>query len=163
MLFRSTYVSSLYLNHYWKNLVLGEIKTAQALDANGNVVYEVVYSQIVDNLVNNQDQSVGKIVNLPYEITLPDDTTTQQVYPNSLDNMRDQVIDVVGQISNNVPMPLWMTSKQTNGTVLGYTPAWVLAYTLPNHSNEIAYYFGQLFEGNLNTIDFKVEIGRAHV
>jgi hypothetical protein len=25
------YVSSLYLNHYWKNLVLGEISTAQAL------------------------------------------------------------------------------------------------------------------------------------
>ncbi len=153
----ATYVSSLYLNHYWKNLVLGEIKTAQALDADGNIVYEVVYSQIVDNLVNNQDQSVGKIVNLPYQITLPDDTTTQQVYPNSLDNMRDQVIDVVGQISNNVPMPLWMTSKQTNGTVLGYTPAWVLAYTLPTRSNEIAYYFGQLFEGNLNAIDFKVD------
>jgi hypothetical protein len=94
---------------------------------------------------------------LPYEITLPDETTTEQVYPNSLDNMRTQVIDVVGQISNNVPMPLWMTSKQTDGTVLGYTPAWVMAYTLPNRSNEIAYYFGQLFQGNLNAIDFEVD------
>lgn len=151
------YVSSLYLNHYWKNLVLGEIKTARALDADGNVVYEVVYSQIVDNLVNNQGESVGKIVNLPYPITLPDDTSTQQVYPNSLDNMRDQVIDVVGQISNNVPMPLWMVSKQSDGSVLGYTPAWVLAYTLPGRSNEIVYYFNQLFTGSLNTVDFKVD------
>ena len=153
----ATYVSSLYLNHYWKNLVLGEIKTARALDANGNVVYEVVYSQIIDNLVNNQGESVGKIVNLPYPITLPDDTTTQQVYPNSLVDMRTQVVDVVGQISNNVPLPLWMTSKQTDNTVLGYTPAWVLAYTLPHRSSEIAYYFTQLFTGNLNAVDFKVD------
>lgn len=153
----ATYVSSLYLNHYWKNLILGQVKTAQALDANGNVVYEVVYSQIVDNLVNNNGQSVGKIVNLPYPITLPDDTTTEQVYPNSLDNMRNQVIDVVGQISNNVPLPLWMTSKQTDGSVLGYTPAWVMAYTLPGYSNEMVYYFNQLFTGNLNTVDFEVD------
>jgi hypothetical protein len=44
---------SLYLNHYWKNLILGSIETAQALDAAGNVIYEVVYSRIIDNLVNN--------------------------------------------------------------------------------------------------------------
>ncbi len=60
------YVESLYLNHYWKELVLGSIETAQALDADGNVIYEVVYSRIVDDLVNNQGQSVGKIVNLSY-------------------------------------------------------------------------------------------------
>ena len=37
------YVSSLYENHYWKNLILGEIATAQAIDpVTGEVVYEVV-------------------------------------------------------------------------------------------------------------------------
>jgi hypothetical protein len=153
-----TYVSSLYLNHYWKNLVLGEILTAQALDPiTGEVVYEVVYSNIVDDLVNSSGASVSKIVNLPYVITDPADGSTQlsQVYPNSLVNMRDQVIDVVGQISTK--LPLWMTSKQANGRVLGFTPAWVMCYTKPGRSQQIAYYVQTQFAGNLNAVDFKVD------
>jgi len=153
-----TYVSSLYLNHYWKNLVLGEIDTAQALDPiTGEVVYEVVYSKIIDNLVNSSGASVSKIVNLPYAIIDPADGSTQlsQVYPNSLVNMRDQVIDVVGQISTK--LPLWMTSKQTNGRVLGFTPAWVMCYTKPGRSAQIAYYVQTQFTGNLNAVDFKVD------
>ena len=150
------YVAALYENHYWKNLVLGPIETAQALDADGNVIYEVVYSKIVDNLVNNDGVSVGKIVNLPYEISDPitQDPITQ-VYPNSLINMRTQMIDVVGQISSTLPR--WMVSKQTNGNVLGYTPAWVIAYTIPGKSSEIAYRISTDFTGNLNQVDFKVD------
>ena len=152
-----TYVSSLYLNHYWKNLILGSIETAQALDTAGNVIYEVVYSRIIDDLVNAAGQSVSKIINLPYDITDPGDGSTQviQVYPNSLINMRDQVIDVVGQISNK--LPLWMTSKQLNGRVLGFTPSWVICYTQPGRSAQIAYYISEYFAQQLNIIDFKVD------
>ncbi len=152
-----TYVNSLYLNHYWKNLVLGQIETAQALDAQGRVIYEVVYSKIIDNLVNNQDQSVSKVVPLPYAITDPADGSSQivAVYPNSLTNMRDQVIDVVGQISN--VLPAWMTSKQPNGRVLGFTPAWIIAYTKPGRSKQIAYNLQLLFGQQLNQVDFKVD------
>jgi len=153
-----TYVLSLYENHYWKNLVLGEILTAQALDPiTGEVVYEVVYSKIIDDLVNAAGASVSKIVNLPYAITDPADGSTQltQVYPNSLVNMRDQVIDVVGQISTK--LPLWMTSPQTDGRVLGFTPAWVMCYTKPGRSRQIAYYVETQFQGNLNAVDFKVD------
>jgi hypothetical protein len=152
-----TYVASLYLNHYWKNLILGSIETAQALDTDGNVIYEVVYSKIVDNLVNSAGKSVSKIVNLPYSIIDPVDGSTQltQVYPNSLINMRDQVIDVVGQISTK--LPLWMTSKQTNGRVLGFTPAWVICYANPGRSKQIAYYISEYFAQQLNSVDFKVD------
>ena len=149
------YVESLYLNHYWKELVLGSIETAQALDADGNVIYEVVYSRIVDDLVNNQGTSVGKIVNLAYPITDPLGQTLLQVYPNSLDDMRDQVIDVVGQISTK--LPLWMTSKQTDGRVLGFTPAWVMCYVKPGRARQIAYYIADQFGQQLNRVDFKVD------
>ena len=151
------YVASLYENHYWKNLVLGQIETAQALDTNGNIIYEVVYSKIQDDLVNSAGDSVGKIVNLPYPIIDPADGSTElsQVYPNSLIDMRNQVIDVVGQISTT--LPLWMTSKQTNGRVLGFTPAWVLCYTQPNRSKQIAYYIQNQFGVQLNRVDFKVD------
>jgi hypothetical protein len=149
------YVESLYLNHYWKELVLGSIETAQALDADGNVVYEVVYSRVIDDLVNNQGTSVGKIVNLAYPITDPLGQQLLQVYPNSLDDMRDQVIDVVGQISNK--LPLWMTSKQADGRVLGFTPAWVMCYVKPGRARQIAYYIATQFSQQLNLVDFKVD------
>jgi hypothetical protein len=152
-----TYFESLYLNHYWKNLVLGSIETAQARDEAGNVIYEVVYCRVVDDLVNAQGKSVNKIVNLPYPIIDPGDGSTEltQVYPNSLINMRDQVIDVVGQISTK--LPLWMTSKQADGRVLGFTPAWVMCYTKPDRSRQIAYYISTQFGTQLNRVDFKVD------
>jgi hypothetical protein len=152
------YVASLYENHYWKNLILGEIATAQAIDPiTGEVVYEVVYSKIIDNLVNDAGESVSKIVTLPYAIVDPADGSTiiTSVYPNSLINMRDQVIDVVGQISTK--LPLWMTSKQTSGRVLGFTPAWVIAYLNPGRAKEVAYYIQTYFAQQLNSVDFKVD------
>jgi hypothetical protein len=149
------YYSSLYENHYWKNLTLGEIKVAQALDSNDNVIYEVVYSQVIDNLLNEQGQSVSKEVILPYPINEADSTEIDVVYPNSLIDMRDQVIDTVGQIANI--LPLWMTSKQVNGRVLGFTPAWVLAYAKPGKGEQIAYYVRTKFGERLNLIDFEVD------
>lgn len=151
------YVESLYINHYWKNLTLGAVKTAEARDSNGNVIYEVVYSEIIDDLVNNDGQSVSKAVNLPYPIIDPVTPALDvlTVYPNSLDNMRDQVIDVVGQYSRE--LPLWMTSTQPSGRVLGFTPAWVLCYTKPGRSNQIAYYLSTQFQQSLNAIDFKID------
>jgi hypothetical protein len=150
------YVSSLYLNHYWKNLVLGEISTAQALDpVTGDVLYEVVYSRIIDNLVNNSGESVGKQVVIPYPINADDSTEINVVYPNSLINMRDQVIDVVGQTSNL--LPLWMLSKQTDGRILGFTPAWVIAYVNPGQSGQVAYNIRTELGTSLNLVDFQVD------
>jgi hypothetical protein len=149
------YVASLNLNHYWKNLVLGEIKTAQALDDAGNVIYEVVYSEVIDDLVNNDGESVDKQVVLAFPINANDSTEIDSVYPNSLQNMRDQVIDVVGQISN--VLPRWMLSRQSNGRVLGFTPAWVIAYTNPGQSGQIAYNIQTQFGTQLNLVDFKVD------
>lgn len=150
------YVSSLVKNHYWKNLILGEIKTAQAIDpATGSVIYEVVYSAIQDNLVNNYGISVSKQVTLPYPINSGDSTEITTVYPNSLDNMRNQVIDVVGQISNL--LPLWMLSKQQDGRVLGFTPAWVIAYCKPGTSGQVAYNVRTQFGQRLNLVDFEVD------
>ena len=149
------YVASLNINHYWKNLVLGPIETARALDDNGEVIYEVVYCKIIDDLVNNQDVSVGKQVVLPFPINAGDSTEISVVYPNSLQNMRDQVVDTVGQVSN--VLPRWQLSRQPDGTVLGYVPAWVIAYTKPGQADRIVYNIQTLFNGNLNEIDYEVD------
>lgn len=150
------YYAALVENHYWRNLVLGEIKTARALDDFGNVMYEVVYSEIIDDLVNPQGISVSKSVTLPYPVQDINDQTVQIVYPNSLENMRTQVIDTVGQVSNLLPR--WMLSTQSDGTVLGFTPAWVIAYTTPGASGQVAYNIKSEFGiDQLNQIDFDVD------
>jgi hypothetical protein len=52
-------------NYYWRYITLGEIKTAVAKNAAGEVIYEVVYSEVIDDLVNPQGISV------PIEIVWP--------------------------------------------------------------------------------------------
>lgn len=149
------YVSSLYENHYWKNLTLGELRVAQARDNQDRVIYEVVYSRVIDNLLNNQGESVSKQITLPYPINENDSTEVDTVYPNSLINMRDQVIDTVGEVDD--VLPLWMTSKQADGKVLGFTPAWVLAYAKPGRGEQLVYYIKTEFGERLNLIDFEVD------
>ena len=148
------YVTAMQLNHYRKNLVLGEIKTAQALDANDNVIYEVVYSEINGALLNNDGKSVSLSVALDTTANINGvDYTT--VYPASLLNMQTRLINQTGQFGEILPD--WMKSKQTDGQVLGFTPAWVIAYTKPGRSKQIAYNIGQNFTGKLNTIDFTID------
>jgi hypothetical protein len=125
------------------------------LDSQGNVLYEVVYSAVIDNLVNNDGVSVNKQVTLPYPVNEGDSTEIDVVYPNSLINMRDQVIDTVGQITP--ALPLWMLSKQVNGQILGFTPAWVIAYVKPGESGRVAYNIRTKYGEQLNRVDFKVD------
>jgi hypothetical protein len=149
------YVNAMDINHYWKHLVLGPIRTARATDAQGTVIYEVIYSEIIDNLVNNQGVSVGKSVLLPYGIRTISEETITLVYPNSLDNMRNQMLQQVGRVSP--ALPAWMTSKQDNGTVLGFRPAWAIAYVKPGESAKIAYNIRTRFGDRLNRVDFKAD------
>ena len=86
------------------------------------------------------------------EIVVRGTQTVTTVNPNSLINMRDQVIDVVGQ--TNTILPLWMTSKQTDGRVLGFTKAWVIAYVNPGESDRISYNIRTKFGEILNRVDF---------
>lgn len=146
------YVAALRINHYWKNLTLGQINYAQAKNAKGEILYEAVYSLVVDDLVNATGESVSKSINWPTPIG---DTGITTVYPNSLINMRDQVVDSIGQIS---PMlPLWMTSKQADGSVLGFVPAWVIAYVKPGQGARVVYNIQQNFGNQLNLVDFKAD------
>lgn len=150
-----TYVESLNLNHYWKRLTLGQIEVAQARNADGEIIYEAVYSRVIGESVNDKGESVSKELKLPYPVVNDQGETVDVVYPNSLVNMRDQVVDVVGQIS---PMlPAWMISKQNDGRVLGFTPAWVIAYVNPGEGARVVYNIKQQFGDQLNLVDFKAD------
>ena len=146
------YVQALDLNHFRKQLVLGEIKVAQArLGNTGNVVYEVVYSEVQDSGVNSQGESPPQSVPVAFPFEYEGETVTE-VYPNSLIEMRDQVIDTVGQYAE--VLPLWMTSKQANGRVLGFTRAFIVAYCEPGKGEQLAYNIRTRWGERLNLVDF---------
>ncbi len=73
------YVNALTKNHFRKKLILGEIKTAQALNTDGTVEYEVVYSEVVDTGVNKLGESPPQQLTLPYQATVLDQEATDFV------------------------------------------------------------------------------------
>lgn len=188
------YVAAITKNHYWRNITLGELKTAQARNSAGEIVYEVVYSEVIDNLINPQGQSVSEEIDWPRPIPLNlgpwytsatdiytsyigaslqgQDLETEVVtesqlltaenglslltelgqpayytsltpgfarllYPNSLVNMRSRVGANLGQEYDFRLLPKWMTSQQANGSTLGFTPAWVIAYCKPGYAQTV--------------------------
>lgn len=178
------YFASVDKNHYWRNITLGEIKTALAKNDAGEVIYEVVYSEVIDNLINPQGVSVPEEIYWPRPIDLslgPWYTSITNIYtsfenvlgqnyytsltpgyarvlyPNSLPNMRNQVAQTLGTEYNSRLLPLWMTSQQENGSTTGFIPAWVICYTKPGFSSVIKANIETLWPYKLNQINFKLD------
>jgi hypothetical protein len=178
------YLQAITKNHYWRNITLGELKTAVAKDDAGNILYEVVYSEVIDNLINPQGVSIQSQIYWPRLIDLgkgPWYTSSTSIhaswinqlgqdyytsltpgyarllYPNSLPNMRNQVASVVGQEYNSKLLPLWMTSQQANGSTTGYVPAWVICYTKPGFSETIKSNIENNWAYTLNQINFEID------
>ena len=178
------YFASVEKNHYWRNITLGEIKTAVAKNDAGDIIYEVVYSEVIDNLINPQGVSIAQEISWPRLIDLNlgpwytsiTDIYTSYVnvlgqsyytsltpgyasalYPNSLPNMRNRVASILGAEYNSKLLPLWMTSQQTNGSTTGFVPAWIICYTKPGFSSVIKSNIETLWPYKLNQINFKLD------
>jgi hypothetical protein len=173
------YIAAMKTNHYSKRLVLGPMQTAQANDANNNVIYEVVYCPVFDDQATSDGLSVPRTIFWKEEINMFDNlwvtsnntdntsetepktsnspTKVRAVYPNSLRNMREQISNVIPQYTNQSLLPEWMTSQQANGETLGYLPVWVLCYTLPGYSAKVVENINNNWPHNFNDIDFVVD------
>ena len=160
------YVAAIQKNHYNRNVTLGPLKTAVARDDLGNIIYEVVYSEIKDDLVNSNGVSIPQEIRWPFRVSLqlgpwlttePDIYTSfvddmqgnpayytsldpgyvDRFYPASFANMRSEVAAHLGENYDGKLLPRWMYSQQLNGDVLGYTQAWVICYTKPRTSTMV--------------------------
>lgn len=166
-------------NHYERKIILGDIKTALARDSNFKSIYEIVYSEIVDDLVNDYGQSIpSEIVwpkNIPlnqgaynvnntniniskrdYHVSLHSQTV-RYLTPESLPNMRNELVNSIGQGSELAVLPKWMTSQQTNGDVIGYKPVWVICYALPGYAETIKNNIINKWPHRLNEVDFTID------
>lgn len=180
------YISAINQNHYWRQIILGNLKTAVARDDNGNIIYEVVYSEIIDDLVNNDGKSVAKDITLPkvidisagenidsrtdiytsYEIDLnanisyydsASSNLVKHVYPASFDNMRKQIASVLSENYDSKLLPKWMSSQQLSGSILGFKSAWVICYTKPGYSETIKNNINNNWGHKLNQIYFLID------
>ncbi len=144
-------------NFYNRQLVLGGLKTAIAKDTNGTIIYEVVYSEIIDDALNSAGVSVSKTITWPYTVTTSTGVATTTLYPASTVNMRKQLESVVGTSLDDSLLPLWMTCQQQNGSTLGYKLAWVLCYTKPGMSTTVLNSIRTLWPYTLNLINFALD------
>ena len=173
------YLNSISLNYYNRKVVLGELKTAIAKNSNNEIVYEVVYSEIIDDLENPNGVSIPEMIewprriqinNSPYFVTNTEIYTSEdevftsysaeyitKLYPASINNMRQRIVQNLAYNDDQNLLPLWMTSQQNNGNTLGFTKAWVICYTLPGQSETIKNNINNNWQYTLNQIDFSID------
>ena len=184
---REQYIDAIKQNHYWRNITLGELKTAVARDDNGDIIYEVVYSEVIDDLVNSLGKSVPKELIWPTYVSLQlgpyitsegflytsfSDITVQDLgkfytsqtpgktnkfYPASLVNMRNELINNIGVTYDSNLLPKWMATQQKNGNVLGYVQAFVICYTKPGYSETVLNNINNNWPYKLNQINFTID------
>ena len=147
------FVQAMSRNHYRKKLRFGNVKKAVAKDpTTQDVLYEVVYVEMVDNLESN-GVSIGATVQLSNNINSPvlisydsikvdsdipfaSDRDHQRVFPNSVKNMRNRV-KALGKREREF-LPLWMRSIQPDNYVeTGFVKAVPLCYTKPGNADYI--------------------------
>lgn len=149
----ANYVTALLKNHYLKALNYSAIKTAQSLNSNLEVEYEVVYLDLVDQSTNLTGVSAPLAVPLPTN-SVPGLTTA---YPNSFKNMEERITtdENIGYANKSI-LPTWMTSRQESGVVLGFVHALVLCYTKPGKSAEVAYRVSQRLD-DLRLVEYTID------
>ena len=150
------YVAAVTKNHYWRNITLGEIETAVATDEQGNIIYEVVYSKVIDNLINPKGQSVSKEIFWPRLINLglgPWYTSSTEIFTSYIDsqiafvNTQIGSLSITDQIENplelNQGKPLFFTSLTPGYARLLYPNS------LPNMREQVGDVLGQELNSNV--------------
>lgn len=127
------------LTNYFKRrrYYFGEVKTATAIDSNGNHIYDVVYLDIVD------DQMIGNKISVARNFTQEVNGQLVTYYPDSVLNEQFALSTITidnGQLISvdDEYRPKFMQTLQSDtGVPLGFVKACVLCYTLPNESGKI--------------------------
>ena len=153
------FVQAMSRNHYRKRLRFGNVKKAVAKDPiTQKIVYEVIYVDVIDNLIKN-NISISGTVNLPdrinskvlisgnsitidSDIPLISDSDHQKIFPNSIKNMRRRLKDITVDSRlidrDRTYFPLWMRSIQEDSFVEpGFVSALPLCYVKPGYADDI--------------------------
>lgn len=139
------YVPALRENFYRRSFYFGDVKVAFARDSSGNVIYEIVYVDVVDEIINQNGESVG----LSFE------SNNQIYYPSSITNMQTRLEQLALNDSDYINtdefrLPTFMKTAQPGEyRPAGYMAVIPLCYALPGESSKI------LSRIRLSKFDFK--------
>ena len=122
----TSYVPALQQYFSRKKLQFGSIKSAFATDAEGRTIYEVVYVELFDNLVNQNGVPIGASVEF-------ENTTS---YPNSINNMR-AALESVGQTDEYLWPKFMRTVQGDTGMPLGRILCMPICFCLPGKSTTV--------------------------
>jgi hypothetical protein len=147
------YVPALRENFYRRRFYFGDVKTAVAKDAHGKVLYELVYVDVADSLVNNSGDSVSSMITYNHG---------GMYYPGSVANMRqrlqglvlpdDQYIGI-----NYFNLPRFMQTPQVGSyRPVEYISVIPLCYALPGQASKIVSRI-RLSKFDFKLIDFEVD------
>lgn len=127
------YALALSENFYRRRLYFGEIKSAIAKDSNGNVVYEVVYVDIVDDQMTSDDRFPPQSFTLDNQTYYPGSIGNQQIKLGQILISPGEFIDV-----NEFMLPRYMRTAQPGDyRNLNYISVIPLCYTLPGNSSKV--------------------------
>jgi hypothetical protein len=145
------YTVALRENFYRKRFYFGDVKKAIAKNAQGDIVYEIVYIQPVDDMTNNQGVSATKVIYQHNEI----------YYPASIDNMRTQFRlipledDTYINVNDNL-LPKFMNTPQDEFNFTGYIPVIPICYALPGQADRLISRI-KLSQFNFKQLDFEMD------
>jgi hypothetical protein len=140
------FVKAVSRNHNKKQMLFGDIKYATAYDPNTQEpIYEVVYVEMIDDIAGispetSQDLSddlKAKVltsidtITIDSDIPFVSDSDKQQVFPNSIENMRARIAN--SGVHTSSFLPLWMKGIYS----AGYASALVLCYVKPGNAPNV--------------------------
>ena len=127
------YVSALSENFYRKDFYFGSVKKVIA-KKDKDIVYELIYAEVVDTMINDNNESVSRIVYSGYD---------DIYYPSSITNMKDQLREIVKADNSYIEVnddlqPRFMKTRQTAlADFLGYIRVIPICYALPGQADKI--------------------------
>jgi len=147
------YVPALRENFYRKHFYFGDVKVAVAKDIHGTVLYELVYVDVADELVNNSGFSVGPVVQ---------SISGDLYYPSTVDNMRKRLqglvlADHTAIGVNYFNLPKFMRTPQAGSyTPVEFVSVIPLCYALPGQGAKIVSRI-KLSKFDFKLINFEVD------
>jgi len=176
----SSYIAAMKKRHYNKKFYFGDYHYASAKDKDGNALYDVIYVDLLEDTKTYTTQNGVTTKNIPttdfvtffngnYKLDTVIDLQTTffdnrytifeenldhiTLYPNDLDLMINDIIVAVGEANSNT-LPQWQTSIQSNGKIIGFQTAAVLAYLKPGTGEKVLYKLKHSIPTDIKTIPF---------
>lgn len=145
------YTIALRENFYRRKFTFGKFKLAYAKNNSGDILYEIIYVDVIDNLVNNANTSISHVIYNNNDI----------YYPASIDNMRRKLRTLVLEDYSYISIkenfqPKFIRDIEKENNNAGYIRIMPICYALPNQGVKILERI-KVSNFKINLINFDVD------